>query len=57
MLLNPLYILDKCACSKYKTIMCIKDLDEIWSTLRTLLGLALADFGRNLRSSDRFRGS
>jgi len=28
-------------------------LDEIWSTL---LGLALADFGRDLRSSDSLRG-
>jgi len=30
-------------------------LDEIWST-RTLLGLALADFGRDPRSSDSLRG-
>ena len=32
------------------------DMDEIWSTLSTLLGLALANFRRDLRSSDNLRG-
>jgi len=30
-------------------------LDEIWSTLITLSGLALAHFGRDLRSNDSLR--
>jgi len=30
-------------------------LDEIWSNLSTFLGLALADFGRDRRSSDSCR--
>jgi len=30
-------------------------LDEIWSTLSTFSGLALAEFGRDPRSSDSWR--
>jgi len=32
-------------------------LDEIWSSVSTLLRLGLADFGRNPRSSYNLRGS
>ena len=33
------------------------DLDEIWNIVSEMLGLALADFGRDLRRSDNLKGS
>jgi len=32
-------------------------MDEIWNSVSQMLGLALADFGRDPRSSDSLRGS
>jgi len=35
----------------------VNDLDEIWNSVRQMLGLAPADFGCDPRSSDCLRGS